>query len=240
LAAVALIESQTKTPSIQTQVDRAGFAIISDLLPVGVVDGLIDRIHKIISEEETRSSYGLRNIHQLVPEVSELAESVVIQELVGPIIGRNAFLVRSLFFDKNAEANWKVAWHQDLTIAVRKKIETPEFSAWSVKDNVVHVQPPSRILENMITVRLSLDDCESSNGPVEVIPGSHKFGKLGAREIAHWRKTSVKVCTISRGGALLMRPMLLHASSAATVPRHRRVIHLEFAAEPLPGGLQWV
>jgi hypothetical protein len=37
-----------------------------------------------------------------------------------------------------------------------------------------------------------------------------------------------------------MRPLLLHASSPAADPRHRRVIHLEFAAEPLPGGLEWL
>ena len=36
-----------------------------------------------------------------------------------------------------------------------------------------------------------------------------------------------------------MRPLLLHASSASQSPRHRRVIHLEYAADPLPGGLVW-
>jgi hypothetical protein len=32
----------------------------------------------------------------------------------------------------------------------------------------------------------------------------------------------------------------LHASSSATTPTHRRVVHLEFAAESLTGGLQWL
>jgi hypothetical protein len=44
---------------------------------------------------------------------------------------------------------------------------------------------------------------------------------------------------IPRGGALLMRPLLLHASSACVVPKPRRVIHLEFVAEHLPDGLEW-
>ena len=36
-----------------------------------------------------------------------------------------------------------------------------------------------------------------------------------------------------------MRPLLLHASSPSKVPGHRRVIHLDFASSPLPGGLYW-
>ncbi len=36
-----------------------------------------------------------------------------------------------------------------------------------------------------------------------------------------------------------MRPLLLHASASGTNPGHRRVIHLEYAAVSLPGGLEW-
>jgi hypothetical protein len=36
-----------------------------------------------------------------------------------------------------------------------------------------------------------------------------------------------------------MRPLLLHASSPAASPRHRRVVHLEYAAADLAGGLAW-
>ena len=36
-----------------------------------------------------------------------------------------------------------------------------------------------------------------------------------------------------------MRPLLLHASASGTALGHRRVIHLEYAAEALPEGLEW-
>ena len=36
-----------------------------------------------------------------------------------------------------------------------------------------------------------------------------------------------------------MRPLLVHASSPATVPSRRRVVHLEFAAAELPSPLEW-
>ena len=41
------------------------------------------------------------------------------------------------------------------------------------------------------------------------------------------------------GSVLAFRPLLLHASSAAVTPSHRRVMHLDFAACDLPYGLEW-
>jgi hypothetical protein len=42
-----------------------------------------------------------------------------------------------------------------------------------------------------------------------------------------------------RGDVLLMSPLLLHGSERARVPTRRRVLHLEWAAFDLPGGLHW-
>jgi hypothetical protein len=36
-----------------------------------------------------------------------------------------------------------------------------------------------------------------------------------------------------------MRPLLLHASSRSKTTRHRRILHLEYAAFTLPAGLAW-
>jgi ectoine hydroxylase-related dioxygenase (phytanoyl-CoA dioxygenase family) len=102
------------------------------------------------------------------------------------------------------------------------------------------VQPPAEVLEQMVTVRVHLDECGLDNGPVQVIPGSHQADRPSAAEIARWREEHEAVpCVWARGGALVMRPLLLHASSPVTLPAHRRVVHLEFAVDELPGGLQW-
>jgi ectoine hydroxylase-related dioxygenase (phytanoyl-CoA dioxygenase family) len=92
----------------------------------------------------------------------------------------------------------------------------------------------------MVTVRLNLDDCGAENGPVRVIPGSHLLGRLSPGEVQRVRESSEAVDTcLPAGGVLLMRPLLLHASSPATLPAHRRVVHLEFAVDALPAGLEW-
>ncbi len=149
-------------------------------------------------------------------------------------------MVRGILFDKTADANWKVPWHQDLTIAVQEQHDVPGFGPWSVKAGIAHVQPPMELLERMVTLRLHLDDCDAANGPLRVLPRTHKCGRLEAASIAQERESIPEiVCTALRGAALLMKPLLLHASSACKSPRHRRVVHLEWSANELPGGLQW-
>ena len=116
----------------------------------------------------------------------------------------------------------------------------PGFTGWALKKGVWHVQPPSEILERMITVRLHLNDCGREQGPLRLIPGSHREGRLDRDAIARWRATvPAEEITCGAGDALLMRPLLLHASAKAACPRHRRVLHVEYAAEELPGGLVW-
>ena len=231
------------TPQAAEDLERDGFAVIPGVLDTHTVAALIAAVSKTgdgAGSQRRGSVYALRNLLEDVPEVAELADAPAVRALVTPILGPNCFPVRGILFDKTPEANWNVVWHQDLSIAVRERQEAEGFGPWSEKAGVVHVQPPAHILERMLTVRLHLDDCDETNGPLLVLPGSHRGGRLSAPEIQRQRtRTSGVACPVPSGGALLMRPLLLHASSASQSPRHRRVIHLEFAAEPLQAGLQW-
>jgi hypothetical protein len=47
------------------------------------------------------------------------------------------------------------------------------------------------------------------------------------------------VVAVNRGGALVMRPLILHASSKASAPKARRVLHFVFGPPQLPFGLEW-
>ncbi|MDB6068426.1 MAG: hypothetical protein JWR26_4634 [Pedosphaera sp.] len=226
--------------------NRDGFAVIPDALQAAAISELIDALNQADSDasavrQRGRETYAIRNLLEAVPAVRALAASPVIRSPVEAVLGSGARAVRGLLFDKTADANWKVAWHQDLTIAVEQRVDVPGFGPWSIKAGVEHVQPPVEILQRMLTLRLHLDDCNEMNGPLQVLPGSHIAGKLNAKVIQTWRdRTSAVTCAVNRGGILLMRPLLLHASSPAKTPAHRRVIHLEFAAEALPGGLDWL
>jgi ectoine hydroxylase-related dioxygenase (phytanoyl-CoA dioxygenase family) len=159
--------------------------------------------------------------------------------LVEPHLPAQPRPVHAIYFDKNLNSNWMAAWHQDLTIAVRNKSDVPGFGPWSIKDGVPHVQPPVNLLEQMLTVRLHLDDRDETNGTLRVIPGSHKSGRLSSEEIQRLRQHPSALCCVAAGGALLMRPLLLHSSGKSRTAPHRRVVHIEYASFALPGGLQW-
>jgi len=169
-----------------------------------------------------------------------MANSGSIKSLAEAALAADPFPVRALLFDKAPVANWKVPWHQDTAIAVAERVEVAGFIGWSVKDGVPHVHPPTEILEQMVALRIHLDDCGPDNGPLRVLPGSHRHGKLDEAEIEHWRRTTTEVsCCVAQGDVLVMRPLLLHASSPAKLPSHRRVIHLEYACGALPDGMRW-
>jgi len=225
----------------QADLDRDGFRLFTDVLApsaVGCLVGVLASDAPLL--RRNRTAYGGRNLLKL-SATSAVAASPAIRQLVEPIVGPTARAVRALFFDKTPEANWPVLWHQDVSLALAEKHDLDGWGPWSIKAGVWHVQPPTEILERTLTVRLHLDDCDGANGPLTVLPGTHRMGRLSRDRIAELRRTTCEVaCVAPAGSALVMRPLLLHASSTARKPSHRRVIHLEFAAEDaLPAPLAW-
>jgi hypothetical protein len=157
------------------------------------------------------------------------------------ILGSGARPVRAILFDKTADNNWAVPWHQDRTIAVRERREVPGFGPWSNKDGVVHVEPPFDIIEGMITIRAHLDDCPDDNAPLLVVPGSHRLGRVAAEQTAEVaREHGHAPCLAGPGDLWIYATSIVHASERAKTPRRRRVLQVDYASAELPGGLQWV
>lgn len=225
------------------QFEADGFEIFTAVIPDAECDALSVELTALFDCQQSAARTrlgGIRNLLRISPRSAQVASSERLVPLVARLTGRKAFPVRAIFFDKMPESNWRVPWHQDLTIAVNQRLETPGFRGWSLKEGVVHVLPPHEILAGMVAIRVHLDDCDADNGALKAIPGSHRHGELDNDQIAEWTSRSEPaVCEVPRGGVLAMRPLLLHASPPATTPRHRRVLHIEYAADDLPNGLQW-
>lgn len=175
-----------------------------------------------------------------IPAIARLANSPRLLDAVALHLPGKPRVVRAIYFDKSPAVNWLVPWHQDLTIAVREKIEVSGYGPWSIKEGIPHVQPPTEILKAMVTLRIHLDDADETNGALRVLPGTHRRGKLNPAEIATIREEVTEVlCVATQGDAYLMRPLLLHASSRSTSDRQRRVLHFEYAGCDLPRELEW-
>ena len=156
------------------------------------------------------------------------------------LASRPMIAVRAIYFDKTPDANWAVPWHQDRTIAVKERVETPGFANWNVKDGIPHVEPPEPLLASMLTLRLFLDDCGPDDGPLEIALGTHALGRVPSAEapgIA--RRAPLFVATGFAGDLLAMRLLCLHKSERAAKPYHRRVLHVDYAPGPLAEPLEW-
>jgi ectoine hydroxylase-related dioxygenase (phytanoyl-CoA dioxygenase family) len=224
---------------ISYEIEADGFEIVTNCLTATETDRLLSAVEAAQNKQCCERKSGLRNLLRLGP-VAELAYSTKVLCHVQRTLGPNAFPARALLFDKTPDANWKLTWHQDKAIALKSAVEAPGFGPWSVKDGVPHAHAPSAILERMVSVRIHLDDCPAENGALQVIRSSHLHGRLSAEEISQWELRGEKVtCEIHKGGLLLLRPLLLHSSLRSTGSAHRRIVQIEYAADALPGGLEW-
>jgi ectoine hydroxylase-related dioxygenase (phytanoyl-CoA dioxygenase family) len=205
-------------PDRDGELDEEGFVVVHELLTFDECDAAVTAL-----PESPRRRGGVRNLIE-EPVVRALLTLPAVLAIAG-----TRFATKATLFDKTPDANWKVPWHQDRAIAVRERFDAPGFGPWTMKSGVLHVEPPAAVLESMLAIRIHLDDCGETNGPLRVVPRSHRNGKLSASEIAEIvARGRVVTLPMKKGAAIIMRPLLVHASSPAKSPGHRRVLHLEF------------
>ena len=170
-----------------------------------------------------------------------LATDGCIGAVAATMLGKSSRPVRAILFNKSPEANWSLAWHQDRTISVKEKREAPGFGPWTVKSGMVHVAPPFDLLKRMVTLRAHLDDVPATNAPLLVAPGSHTYGRIAVKDVDEVvSRCGIATCIAKAGDIWLYATPILHASETASTPRSRRVLQVDFAAEDLPHGLEWL
>lgn len=233
--------SAIESPAL-SEFQSSGYVIIDRFFDAGVITKLIQSVVSLPPDEVAdRKRRGVvfarRNLLDL-DFVQSLLQQPEIMQLVSAL-SPDAIPVRAILFDKTGSANWTVPWHQDRSIMVARRADVPGFGPWSVKAGVVHVQPPVEILQQMFTLRLHLDACDSDNGPLRVIPDSHHLILDAGEFDAYFATRELAECTTTAGGLLVMRPLILHSSLPAKRPSHRRVIHIEFGPKELPDPLRW-
>jgi len=201
----------------------------------------IDAIKAEVSvDHEILRRTGIRNLEKKFGSIARVAAAPSVLSIAAALLGATPRLVRALFFDKTPERNWFVAWQQDRTVALSRRLEMPGWGPWTHKDGVDHLQPPLGVLNQMVTIRLHVDDADEEGGCLRVIPGSHQLGILTQDGIDRAVETAKpKACVVASGDAVIMRPLILHSSTKFRRVAHRRVVHLEYSSFELPTGLSW-
>jgi hypothetical protein len=224
------------------KIDLNGFTTIEDVYTRKELNQIVEVIdHADASNATFRKSSDLFAIRQFLREIPSIGPILLnenLKKIIHQIFGPDYFVVKSIYFDKPERSNWFVAYHQDLTISVDNKIELENFGPWTVKQNQFAVQPPTEILENIVTIRIHIDDTNEKNGALKVIPQSH-LKKIYRPETIDWTKEKEAVVNVGAGGIMIMKPLLLHSSNRTTNNKKRRVIHIEFSNLELPKGIHW-
>ena len=219
-----------------------GFTTLDSIYTTDEVENILRQISQANTDRETfRKSSNLFAIRQFLKEVPGVSDTIFndnLKTLLKKLLGDIYFVAKSIYFDKPQTSNWYVSYHQDLTISVDKKLELAGFKFWTIKQNQFAVQPPLDILQNVVTVRIHLDKTNENNGALKVVPKSHLKG-IYRPETIDWAIESEVSCNVSKGGIMLMKPLLLHSSGRTTNYKQRRVIHIEFSNQELPTQLNW-
>lgn len=219
-----------------------GFTIIDNIYSAQEIEQILEAINNADTIKETfrksRDLFAIRQFLKEIPSVVELVFNDKIKAVTSNFFGENYFVVKSIYFDKPEASNWYVSYHQDLTISVDKKVDLANFGSWTTKHNQFSVQPPLNILKNIFTIRIHLDDTDENNGALKVIPKSH-LKEIYRPETIDWTTEKEATCSVLKGGIMIMKPLLLHSSGRTNNNKKRRVIHIEFSNEELPGEINW-
>jgi ectoine hydroxylase-related dioxygenase (phytanoyl-CoA dioxygenase family) len=217
-----------------TFLQEHGYAVLPNVFSESKISALALELSQ---SQLKRSRAGARHILS-IGAVRKIADDARVLELARAVLGSRAIPFRATLFDKSPSSNWLVAWHQDTALPLNEKVETPGWGPWSIKDGVNYAHAPREALEQILALRVHLDDSTSTNGPLRVIPKTHCDGVLTDCEVQERASKSIGIeCTAARGGVIAMRPLVIHASSKAENDHPRRVLHIEYASriEVAPG-----
>ena len=204
-----------------------GFAIIPDVFRAPEIESVIEDLGAVSLE---RSRAGIRHLMS-VPAIAALARDPRLTQLAADVLGSPPLPFGATLFDKSAQANWLVVWHQDTALPLVERRDNAGWGPWSQKGGVVYAHAPAAALSKVVALRVHLDDSTAANGPLRVLPGTHTRGVLSDEQIhAIAAEVEPVACTVGCGGVVVMRPLLIHASSKAAAVLSRRVIHFEYAA----------
>lgn len=228
------------------RLDRDGFCVLKQAVSAESIASLLAACSRAFDGDtqgvRARSSrghvYAARNLIESIAEATTVWQRDPLLPFLREQLGMEFGLVRALFFDKPPDRTWALAWHKDTSIAVKdNSIASRSFSRPTTKAGVPHLIACDDVLKQMLTLRIHLDEVTDENGPLRVIPGSHRSSDSDGESL----DAAVDIHAAA-GDVLAMRPLISHSSgpSKPDTTRHRRILHLEFAASStLPDGVQW-
>jgi Phytanoyl-CoA dioxygenase (PhyH) len=215
----------------QQTIEQQGFVVIPPLLKTAETKILANALNR---PTVSRSRAGVRHALGL-REVASLARDSRLLSIGKEILGEGHSRITPPY---STNPLYPIGWW--CGIRTRLFLSASErrlagWGPWSVKEGVNYAQAPASALQQVLALRVHLDDSAEHNGPLRVLPETHVRGVLSDEEIERIVPETVLVeCVVRKGGVLAMRPLVIHSSSKSQDDRPRRVLHIEYAASIFP------
>ena len=207
----------------QNTFDSDGYVIVENLLSDLQVAELQSELEALSIQ-----SAGTRNILEM-KWCQGIVDASVCHPEICDLLPQDPVAIQCIYFEKSEPRNWLVPLHRDSMFPIDKKIDNQRWDSLSEKEGKQYGRPSNEILDKLVAVRIHLEANDAENGPLQVVPGSHKTDQDDGERVT---------CFVPQGGALVLRPQLLHASSKVR-KGIRRVLHLVFGPAFLPDGDKW-
>jgi len=209
-----------------------GYLIVAEVIPPDVCRAIAE-----LAEGWFSTGAGTRGVLAR-PEIASMVSTLSKDARIAPLLPEDPVAIQCTFFRKDGETNWFVPWHQDTVVPCRFGTGEIDPSRWSVKEGEDYVEAPADLLETLVAVRVALDDNGIDNGPLRVRPGSHRLGLLSEADLGRVETLPVDCC-VESGGAVLMKPLLIHSSQRSRSASPRRVLHFLFGPRRPAVGVVW-
>jgi hypothetical protein len=220
---------------IAKSLKRDGFVMCRWVFSPDVLGERVDCVSPVLCGKS-----GFRDPVRIAPELKTIVDWPALQRLVRALVGSGARPIQMLLFDKTAQRNWPVPWHQDATVPFVSRADAAGFGPWTVKGGVPHARAPASVLDKLLIARVHFDPCNKLNGALHCVPGSHQLGLIPSDRIAECvDRLGSAVCDAAIGDVFFMRPLVVHRSGRAVEPEHRRVLQIEYAEGDAPVPLEW-
>lgn len=169
----------------------------------------------------------IKKPHEVDPLYRDMAGLASLVEVLAGIIGPDIRLHHSKINLKSAKFGSPLEWHQDWAFIPHSNMD-------------------------LAIVALMLDAVDEENGPMLVIPGSHKGGLLDHHGEDGWFAAAIDPDKLNLDAAVpligppgtvsIHHPLLVHGSALNRSARERRLLFYEYAAAdawPLFYGVEW-
>ncbi len=219
---------------------KEGYVILRHFFTDKYMDELIEQLDRhdaLLYDRKVAADF---NLMKSIPFINNLVHSKQLTSLVEQVLGDRSFPINAFVLDKTKDSNWGLDWHQDLKIAVKSKIETVNFSHWTMESGIPHAIAPKEVLEKKLAVRIHLDPCFADNGAILIASKSHKNGIIQTKTaLEKIISNEIICCEVEKGGIMFMTPLLLHKSPYSTSDQKRRILQIDYVGTNLHNGLEW-